>query len=103
MIELPCECACKRVSLCAARLLSWTRGHLYSRYLVVNESQSVSVTAPKVTKELRANLVKQAKEKVEESKSSIKNIRADAVTALKKLGKDEDVHRFEKQVPGAAI
>ncbi len=42
-------------------------------------------------------MVKQVKDKAEDAKTTIKNLRADAVQSLKKMGKSEDVHRFEKQ------
>ena len=62
-----------------------------------NES-TVTVSAPKVTKELRTGMVKQAKEKGEDAKNAIRALRADAMQALKKLGKSEDVHRIEKLI-----
>ncbi len=43
-------------------------------------------------------MVKQVKDKAEDAKTTIKNLRADAIQSLKKMGKSEDVHRFEKQV-----
>jgi ribosome recycling factor len=54
-----------------------------------------------VTKELRAGMVKQAKEKGEEAKNQIRTQRSDAMQQLKKMGKNEDVHRIEKLIQKA--
>lgn len=61
---------------------------------------SITITIPKPTKELRNELVKQARVALEETKSSIRNHRTSAIQTIKKIeeiGEDE-LKSLQKQV-----
>lgn len=68
-----------------------------------DDGKVVRVPIPSLTEERRKEIVKQAGEKIEETKITIRNIRQDAFKEIKKLKTDkqiseDDAKRFEKQV-----
>lgn len=67
------------------------------------EGQLVRIPIPDLTEERRKELTKVASKFAEQSKVAIRNVRRDAMDAIKKLEKDgdiseDDMHRFSKDV-----
>ena len=60
-----------------------------------DDGQVIRVTVPQLTEERRKDLVKQAKQKGEDGKIAIRNIRRKAMEQLKKLQKDGDAGEDE--------
>lgn len=56
-----------------------------------NNGESVFITIPPLTEERRKELVKQAKEYIEEGRVAVRNIRRDLIEAVKKEKLPEDV------------
>ena len=72
-----------------------------------DDGQVIRVTVPQLTEERRKDLVKQAKQKGEDGKIAIRNIRRDANQQVKDLLKDkavteDDVRRSEDEGPNAS-
>lgn len=68
-----------------------------------NDGNVIRVPLPQLTEERRKEYIKQAKQKAEDSKISMRNIRRNAKEALEKLQKDgdaseDDVRRAEKHL-----
>lgn len=68
-----------------------------------NDGQVIRIAIPPLTEERRRELVRLARQKVEEGRVSIRNIRRDAVTSLKERAKEkligeDDERRGEQQV-----
>lgn len=68
-----------------------------------DDGRVVRVPIPPLTEERRREIVKQTREKVEESKVSVRNLRQDAIKDIKKLKdsksiSDDEAHRLEKNV-----
>ncbi len=68
-----------------------------------DDGKIVRVPIPSLTEERRKEIVKQAGEKIEETKITIRNIRQDAFKDIKKLKTDkqiseDDAKRLEKQI-----
>lgn len=68
-----------------------------------NDGQVIRIAIPPLTEERRRELVRLARQKVEEGRVSIRNIRRDAVASLKELAKEkligeDDERRGEQQV-----
>lgn len=68
-----------------------------------DDGRVVRVPIPPLTEERRREIVKQTREKVEESKVSVRNLRQDAIKDIKKLKdsksiSDDEAHRLEKIV-----
>jgi ribosome recycling factor len=68
-----------------------------------NDGNVIRVPLPQLTEERRKEYIKQAKQKAEDSKVSMRNIRRHAKESLDKLQKDgeageDDVRRAEKQL-----
>jgi ribosome recycling factor len=68
-----------------------------------NDGNVIRVPLPQLTEERRKEYIKQAKQKAEDSKVSMRNIRRHAKEALDKMQKDgeageDDVRRAEKQL-----
>jgi ribosome recycling factor len=68
-----------------------------------NDGNVIRVPLPQLTEERRKEYIKQAKQKAEDSKVSMRNIRRNAKEALEKLQKDgdaseDDVRRAEKHL-----
>ncbi len=60
-----------------------------------NDGELVRIPVPALTEQTRKDLVKQAKKIAEENKVAIRNIRRDAMDALKKLEKDSVISEDE--------
>ena len=60
-----------------------------------DDGQVIRVTVPQLTEERRRELVKQAKQKGEEGKVAIRNVRRQGMEALKKIQKDGDAGEDE--------
>ena len=60
-----------------------------------DDGQVICVTVPQLTEERRRELVKQAKQKGEEGKVAIRNVRRQGMEALKKIQKDGDAGEDE--------
>ncbi|QPK82595.1 ribosome recycling factor [Corynebacterium qintianiae] len=60
-----------------------------------DDGQVIRVTVPQLTEERRRDLVKQAKQKGEEGKVSIRNVRRHGMESLKKIQKDGDAGEDE--------
>lgn len=60
-----------------------------------DDGQVIRVTVPQLTEERRRDLVKQAKQKGEEGRIAIRNIRRQGMDALKKIQKDGDAGEDE--------
>jgi ribosome recycling factor len=62
----------------------------------------IEVPIPKLTKEVRENLIKTAKKSAETIRERVRGVRRDAMTKIKKSKgegvSEDDVHRQEKQV-----
>lgn len=58
----------------------------------------VVVTIPKITKEYREGIVKSLSQQVEAIKNSIKNIRRDILSDLKKSAPEDDYFLLEKEI-----
>jgi ribosome recycling factor len=54
----------------------------------MNNGDNIIISVPPLTEERRRDLVKQAKSEAEDAKISIRNVRKDANTDIKKLEKD---------------
>ncbi len=68
-----------------------------------DDGRVVRVPIPPLTEERRREIVKQTREKVEESKISVRNLRQDALKEIKKLKEaksisEDDAKRLEKSV-----
>lgn len=68
-----------------------------------NDGKLIRLSLPPLTEERRKEIVKQLKKMAEEGKIAIRNIRRDAIDALKKLEKDkliseDELKRAEKEV-----
>lgn len=68
-----------------------------------DDGRLVRVPIPPLTEERRREIVKQASEKVEESKVSVRSTRQDAIKEIKRLKdaksiSDDEAHRLEKNV-----
>ena len=62
-----------------------------------DDGQVIRVTVPQLTEERRKDLVKQAKQKGEEGKVAIRNVRRQGMESLKKIQKDGDAGEDEVQ------
>ncbi|OEY03820.1 ribosome recycling factor [Corynebacterium sp. BCW_4722] len=62
-----------------------------------DDGQVIRVTIPQLTEERRKELVKQAKQKGEEGKVAIRNVRRHGMDSLKKIQKDGDAGEDEVQ------
>ncbi|WP_175934793.1 ribosome recycling factor [Corynebacterium sp. Marseille-P4321] len=62
-----------------------------------DDGQVIRVTIPQLTEERRKELVKQAKQKGEEGKVAIRNVRRQGMDSLKKIQKDGDAGEDEVQ------
>ncbi|MDY5786402.1 MULTISPECIES: ribosome recycling factor [unclassified Corynebacterium] len=60
-----------------------------------DDGQVIRVTIPQLTEERRRDMVKQAKQKGEEGKIAIRNVRRQGMEALKKIQKDGDAGEDE--------
>ena len=60
-----------------------------------DDGQVIRVSVPQLTEERRRDLVKQAKQKGEEGKIAIRNVRRSGMDALKKIQKDGDAGEDE--------
>ena len=60
-----------------------------------DDGQVIRVTVPQLTEERRKDLVKQAKQKGEDGKIAIRNVRRQGMEALKKIQKDGDAGEDE--------
>lgn len=60
-----------------------------------DDGQVIRVTVPQLTEERRRDLVKHAKQKGEEGKIAIRNVRRQGMEALKKIQKDGDAGEDE--------
>lgn len=60
-----------------------------------NDGKIIRLIFPELTEERRKELVKDVKKKGENAKVAVRNIRRDAMDALKKLGKSKDVSEDE--------
>ena len=60
-----------------------------------NDGRVIRLVFPELTEERRKELGKDVKKKGEEAKVAIRNIRRDAIDAMKKLGKTEDISEDE--------
>ena len=60
-----------------------------------DDGQVIRVTVPQLTEERRREYVKQAKQKGEEGKVAIRNVRRQGMEALKKIQKDGDAGEDE--------
>jgi len=68
-----------------------------------SDGNFIRIQIPPLTEERRKELVKSVKQKVEDSKVAIRNIRRDANEKLKKLEKDheiseDDLKRYQKEI-----
>jgi ribosome recycling factor len=68
-----------------------------------NDGEIIRVALPQLTEERRRDYIKLAKQKAEDARVSIRNVRRHAKDALEQLGKDgeaseDDVFRAEKQL-----
>lgn len=62
-----------------------------------DDGQVIRVTVPQLTEERRRDLVKQAKQKGEDGKIAIRNVRRQGMESLKKIQKDGDAGEDEVQ------
>ncbi|MDR0591406.1 MAG: ribosome recycling factor [Candidatus Nomurabacteria bacterium] len=62
-----------------------------------DDGRVVRVPIPPMTEERRKQVVKQASEKVEESKIALRNIRQDAIKEVKKLKDDKEVSEDDQK------
>ena len=62
-----------------------------------DDGHVIRVTVPQLTEERRKDLVKQAKQKGEDGKVAIRNVRRQGMDALKKIQKDGDAGEDEVQ------
>lgn len=68
-----------------------------------NDGRVIRIPIPKLSEERRRELVKAAKEHVEQAKVAVRNVRRHAIEALKKLQKDgeipeDDAHRMTEDI-----
>ena len=68
-----------------------------------DDGQVIRVTVPQLTEERRRDLVKQAKQKGEDGKIAIRNVRRHGMEALKKIQKDGDAGEDEVQTAEKAL
>lgn len=68
-----------------------------------DDGQVIRVTIPQLTEERRKDLVKQAKQKGEEGKVAIRNVRRQGMEALKKIQKDGDAGEDEVNTAEKAL
>jgi ribosome recycling factor len=60
-----------------------------------NDGKVIRLVFPELTEERRKELGKDVKKKGEDAKVAIRNIRRDAIDAVKKLGKTDDISEDE--------
>ncbi|HVX30148.1 MAG TPA: ribosome recycling factor [Nitrolancea sp.] len=68
-----------------------------------NDGQLIRIAIPALTEERRKSLVKVVRNKVEESRVALRNIRRDSVSQIKELMKEKEIgeddeHRGEQQI-----
>lgn len=67
----------------------------------------IEVPIPKMTKEVRENMIKVAKKSAEAIKERVRSVRRDAMQKIKKMKNEgiseDDVHRMEKEVSVALV
>lgn len=68
-----------------------------------DDGQVIRVTVPQLTEERRKDLVKQAKQKGEDGKVAIRNVRRQGMDVLKKIQKDGDAGEDEVQTAEKAL
>lgn len=68
-----------------------------------DDGQVIRVTIPQLTEERRKEMVKQAKQKGEDGKIAIRNVRRQGMEALKKIQKDGDAGEDEVQTAEKAL
>ena len=68
-----------------------------------DDGHVIRVTIPQLTEERRKDLVKQAKQKGEEGKVAIRNVRRTGMEALKKIQKDGDAGEDDVQTAEKAL
>ena len=68
-----------------------------------DDGQVIRVSVPQLTEERRKELVKQAKQKGEDGKIAIRNVRRQGMEALKKIQKDGDAGEDEVQTAEKAL
>lgn len=68
-----------------------------------DDGQVIRVTIPQLTEDRRRDLVKQAKQKGEDGKIAIRNVRRHGMEALKKIQKDGDAGEDEVQTAEKAL
>ncbi len=64
----------------------------------VNDGKVIRLTFPALTEERRKELVKQVKKMAEDSKIAVRNIRRDAMDALKKMKNNKEISEDEHAV-----
>ena len=68
-----------------------------------DDGQVIRVSVPQLTEERRKELVKQAKQKGEDGKIAIRNVRRQGMEALKKIQKDGDAGEDEVNTAEKAL
>ncbi len=64
----------------------------------VNDGKVIRLTFPMLTEERRRDLVKQVKKMAEDSKVAVRNIRRDAMDALKKMKNNKELSEDEHKI-----
>ena len=63
-----------------------------------NDGKMIRLVFPELTEERRKELVKDVKKKGENAKVAVRNIRRDAMDAIKKKGKEDGIRSEERRV-----
>ena len=63
-----------------------------------NDGTVIRLVYPELTEERRKELAKDIKKKGENAKVAIRNIRRDAIDAIKKKGKEDEIKGYEDDV-----